>query len=161
MNEKVKFERRNNRNNEIRALVKKAKSICSKFFQDDYQYSTTEAVEELGLDDELIQQLVEDYVIQVINSLDQFEELIFELQSSKDAKQDLDYTTLRELAHKNLGVARNLRIKDAEILLNDLMKKDELEHLFRCIEVLQACTVKLRPESAFKTMKLIQIKSTF
>ena len=161
MNKKVKFERRNTRNNEIRVLVKKAQSVCSKFFQDDYQYSTTEAVEELGLDDELIHQLVEDYVIQVINSLDQFEELIFQLQSTQDAKKELDYTELRELAHKNLGVARNLRIKDAEILLNDLMKKDDLQYLFVCIKILKACTIKLKPECAFNTIKLIEVKSTF
>ena len=161
MNKEVKFERKNTRNNEMRVLVEKAKSICSDFFQDDYQYSNNEAVEELGLDDELIHQLVEDYVIQIINSLEQFEELIFKLQSLKDAKIELDYTELRELAHKNLGVARNLRIKDAEVLLNDLMKKDDLEHLFICTEVLKACTVKLKPECAFNTLKLIEVKSTF
>jgi len=161
MKKQIKFERRNSKNQHLRVLVDKAKLICSKFFQEDYIYDSLEAIEELGLDEELIHQLVEDYVIQIIKSLNQFEELIFELQSLKDAKKDLDYTELRELAHKNLGVARNLRIKDAEILLNDLMKKDDLEHLFVCLEALQACTIRLRPACAFNTIKLIKVKSNF
>jgi len=161
MNEEIKVDRRKARNREIRDLVFKAKKVCNSFFDIEYIYNDEEAIEELGLDDELIHQLVEDYVIQVLNTISQFEELIYELQSNKDAKQELDYKELRELAHKNLGVARNLRIKDAEILLHDLMKKDDLEHLFICLETLRACAIRLKPECAFNTIKLIEVKSTF
>jgi len=161
MNEDIKVERRKSKNREIRDLVFKAKRVCNSFFDTEYTYSDEEAIDELGLDDELIHQLVEDYVIQVLKTISQFEELIYELQSNKDAKQELDYTELRELAHKNLGVARNLRIKDAEVLLHDLMKKDDLEYLFICLETLRACAIRLKPECAFKTIKLIEVKSTF
>jgi len=161
MNEKIKVDRRKNKNREIRDLVYKAKKVCNSFFDEEYLYSNEEAIDELGLDDELIHQLVEDYVIQILNAVSQFEEFIYELQSKKDAKQELDYTELRELAHKNLGVARNLRIKDAEILLHDLMKKDDLEHLFICLETLRACAIILQPECAFNAIKLIEVKSTF
>ena len=161
MYEEIKVDRRKARNREIRDLVFKAKKVCNSFFDIEYIYNDEEAIEELGLDDELIHQLVEDYVIQVLNTISQFEELIYELQSNKDAKQELDYKELRELAHKNLGVARNLRIKDAEILLHDLMKKDDLEHLFICLETLRACAIRLKPECAFNTIKLIEVKSTF
>jgi len=161
MNEKRITERRQSKNREIRSLVQKAKSVCRLFFDDDYEYDVSEAIEELGLDEELIHQLVEDYVAQIIKSVLQFEELLYELQSKKDAREELDYTELRELAHKNLGVARNLRIKDAEILLADLMKKDDLEYLFHCIEGLRACAIVLNPEYAFNTIKLIEVKSTF
>jgi len=161
MNEEIKLDRRKNKNREIRDLVFKAKKVCDSFFDVEYIYSDEEAMDELGLDDELIHQLVEDYVIQILNTISQFEELIYELQSKKDAKKELDYTELRELAHKNLGVARNLRIKDAEVLLHDLMKKDDLVHLFTCIEALRACAIRLKPECAFNTVKLIEVKSTF
>ncbi|MEA2073142.1 MAG: hypothetical protein U9O86_06110 [Campylobacterota bacterium] len=161
MNDTVKLERRKNKNREMRDLVSSAKETCNSFFGEEFIYDEVEAMEELGLDDELIHQLVEDYVIQILKAISVFEEYIFELQSSKDAKSKLDYTLLRELAHKNLGVARNLRIKDAEILLHDLMKKDDLEHLYICLETLRSCAIVLKPECAFDTIKLIEIKSTF
>jgi len=157
----MKEERRKQKNSEVRELYAKADKLCASFFDEGYRYSDVEAVEELGLDEELIHQLIEDYISQIIKSIVVFEEMLYTLQSRVDAKQELDYTELRELAHKNLGVARNLRIKDAEVLLNDLMKKDDLEYLFLCIEVLRACTIKLNPEYAFNAIKLIEIKSTF
>lgn len=161
MNEAIQPDRRKTKNKEIRDLVFKAKQVCDSFFDEEYLYSDEEAIEELGLDDELIHQLVEDYVIQILNTIAQFEELIYDLQAKKDAKKELDYTELRELAHKNLGVARNLRIKDAEILLHDLMKKDDLQYLYTCLEALHACAIKLKPVCAFNTINLIKVKSTF
>ena len=161
MNNEIKEDRRNSKNEEIRDLVSKAKKVCFSFFKKDYKYSAKEAVEELGLDDELIHQLLEDYVAQIIKAIIQFEEMLYLLQSQKDAQKNLEYTDLKELAHKNLGVARNLRIKDAEILLNDLMKKDDLVYLFKCIEVLRATAIVLKPRYAYNTIKLIEVKSTF
>lgn len=161
MNEKIKLERRKNRNKDIRNLVEHAKKVCSKFFSQEYNYNDQEAMDELGLDDELIHQLVEDYVAQIIKYITTFERLVYDLQNAKDAKQELDYTQLRELAHKNLGVARNLRIKDGEIVLFDLMKKDDLEYLFFCVEALQASVVCLKPACAFNTLQLLEVKSSF
>jgi HPt (histidine-containing phosphotransfer) domain-containing protein len=161
MNEKIKLDRRKNRNQDIRKLVENAKKIYLKFFPKEYRYSDTEAMEELGLDDELIHQLVEDYVAQIIKSIAHFERLVYELQNAKDAKKELDYTELRELAHKNLGVARNLRIKDGEEVLTSLMKKDDLEYLFTCVEALHASAVCLKPECAFNTIQLLEVKSSF
>jgi len=161
MNEKIKLDRRKNRNQDIRKLVENAKKVCSKFFSKDYNYSDAEAMEELGLDDELIHQLVEDYVAQIIKSVSTFERLVYDLQNNKDSKKELDYTPLRELAHKNLGVARNLRIKDGEEVLYDLMKKDDLEYLYSCVEALQASAICLKPECAFNTIQLLEVKSSF
>ena len=161
MNTHKGIERRETKNKEIRALVDKAQKVCFSFFGDYYQYDNAEAVSELGLDEELVEQLLEDYVIQIIKAVIQFEEMLYHLQSAKDAKSELDYTELRELAHKNLGVARNLRIKDAEMLLEDLMKKDDLEYLFVCIEILRATAIILKPKCAYNTIKLIEVKSTF
>ncbi|MDF1877987.1 hypothetical protein JHD47_09185 [Sulfurimonas sp. SAG-AH-194-L11] len=161
MNEKNIIEKRQIRNIKVRELVEKAHKVSTSFFQNKYIYSSTEAVAELGLDEELVDQLLEDYVAQIIKAVSQFEEMLYTLQSQKDANEKLEYVDLRELAHKNLGVARNLRIEDASILLSDLMKKDDLEYLFLCIEVLRACAIILKPEYAYNTIKLIEVKSTF
>ncbi|MBT5935519.1 hypothetical protein [Sulfurimonas sp.] len=156
-----KIERQNNKNIELRDFVKNANKVYKSFFKTEYNYSNNEALEELGLDEELMDQLLEDYISQIIKAIVQFEHMIYKLQNAKDAKKELDYTELRDLAHKNLGVARNLRIKDAVILLDDLMNKDELEYLFLCIEVLQASAVRINPKCAFNTIKLIEVKSSF
>lgn len=161
MNEKRIIERRQNKNTKVRELVSKAQKVCHSFFQNKYLYNSAEAVSELGLDEELVDHLLEDYVAQIIKAVTQFEEMLYTLQSDKDANKPLIYTSLRELAHKNLGVAKNLRIKDAIVLLDDLMKKDDLEHLFLCIEALRASAIILKPEYAYNTIKLIEVKSTF
>lgn len=148
---------------EIEFLRKNATEVCNEVLNNkladlniqNYHYETTEAVEELGLDKELIEQLVDDYVAQIIKAIIQFDEYMQTLQDSKSNKTELDYTPFRELAHKNLGVARNLRIKDAEALLYELMKKDDLEYLLTCLEALRVCAIKLRPEVAHKTISSI------
>ena len=125
----------------------------------NYTYNPDFAVEELGLDYELVVQLLDDYVAQIIKSIVQFEEYLTNLQNSKKAHEQLYYTMFRELAHKNLGVARNLRIKDAEILLYELMKKDDLDYLLLCLEALKACAIRLSPSCAYNTLKLAEVKN--
>lgn len=124
-----------------------------------YKYTTTEAINELGLDDELINQLVEDYVIQILKTAPLFAQHLHKLHEEKQFNNLLDYQPLRELAHKNLGVARNLRIKDGEALLHELMTKDDLEYLDRCLTALKACAVRLKPLCALNTLKLMEVKS--
>jgi len=154
---KIDFiEKRHEKNREIRILTDEAKESCALFFTYIYKYDDKEAREELGIDKELIHQLLEDYVTQIIKSVIRFEELIENLQAEKNVQEN--FTELHELAHKNLGVARNLRIKDAEILLNDLMKKDDLEYLHKCAVMLRACAIVLKPEHAFNAIKLIEVK---
>ena len=154
-------ERRKSKNLEVRILVDKAVHVCSSFFKDDYRYINQEAIDELGLDEELINHLVEDYVVQILTSIAQFEEIINLLQSDVSADKELDFTPLHELAHKNLGVARNLRIKDAEKILHNLMKKEDIGDLKSLVKVLESCAIKLKPICAFNTLKLIKVKSKF
>jgi len=127
----------------------------------EYEYNPASAVEELGLDEELINELVEDYVSQIMRSFVQFESKLQKLHFSKNNQTSLDYTPFRELAHKNLGVARNLRIKDAEILLHELMTKDDLEYLLSCLEALEVSAIKLHPTRALNTLKLMKVKNLF
>ena len=151
---------------QIQNLLYKTHRLCKKLSVKelssldiyDYTYSTSEAIDELGLDDELIHQLLEDYVSQILNTKSQFKKYINNLKELSQSNKELDYTPLRELAHKNLGVARNLRIKDGEILLNELMKKDDLTYLEYCLSALVACAIKLKPSCAYDTLKLIKIK---
>jgi hypothetical protein len=153
---------------DVELLKQSALEVCDELFADklahlsikEYQYNTKEAVAELGLDEDMVEQLVDDYVAQIIKAIIQFDEYMEKLQDSEANKRELDYTLFRDLAHKNLGVARNLRIKDAEVLLYELMKKDDLEYLLTCLEALKLCAIKLRPQCAYDTIKLIQVKNS-
>jgi hypothetical protein len=161
MNDSVKTKKTTTKYENIEKLLSEASLICFSFFNHEYRYDVQEAVDELGLDEELIHELVEDYVAQIIKSVVQFEEILYGLASNKDTKSELDYTELKELAHKNLGVARNLRIKDSELLLKELMKKDDLEYLLKCVAVLRATAIVLKPKYAYKTITLMDVKSSF
>jgi len=153
---------------DVEYLLSSATEVCDELVSStlshldikDYKYDSAQAVEELGLDNELVEHLVEDYVSQIIKAVVQFDLYLEQLQNHKDEKKELDYTPFRELAHKNLGVARNLRIKDAEKLLYELMKKDDLEYLLICLEALKVCAIKLKPKCAYDTIKLIKIKNS-
>jgi hypothetical protein len=140
--------------------IKNAKKICAKLIsqieglsEDDYEYSLSDVVDELGLDKELIDSLVEDYVKQILRYIPIFKEYILSLREDKKAGKVLDYTPLRDLAHKNLGVARNLRIKDAQTILNEIRKKEDLDYLMKCVKILEACAISLKPEVAYKIYK--------
>jgi hypothetical protein len=148
----------------VKTLLADAVEICDELASrqlrhldiDGYCYTAQDAVDELGLDEALVNELIADYVAQIIRSVIQFESYLQTLRSAKEEK--LNYTPFRELAHKNLGVARNLRIRDAQVLLYELMKKDDLDYLVLCLEALKACTVKLNPQCAYETIMLIYNK---
>ncbi len=152
----------------VRAYLEESMRNCGWFLREnfsdfeisDYIYNVDEATWELGLDSDLINQLIEDYVIQILKSKVLFSEYLQKLQEVEEVSGELDYTQLRDLAHKNLGVARNLRIKDAIKILDELMKKDDLKYLALCIEALESCAIRLKPKCAYKTLKLINIKSS-
>jgi len=161
------FKKELSKKEEIEKLLLKAREVCENLSHAElekldinrYVYSPTEAIEELGLDEELVHQLLEDYVIQILKSIHQFNIYIDIIRSSNNKSSALNYTNLRELAHKNLGVARNLRIKDAEKILYVLMKEDNLKYLEMCVKALESCAIKLKPECAYDTLKLLKVKS--
>ena len=149
----------------IQICLEEAEKICKKLHNTDleklnileYRYTADAAVDELGLDPQLIHQLVEDYVVQILHAYPLFVQNIQKLQEAKAKSEALNFKSLRELAHKNLGVARNLRITDAEILLNELMRQEDPVYLSACLLALVACTVRLKPVCAFHTLKDLQI----
>ena len=107
---------------------------------ENYKYKPDEALEALGLDDELLHQLLLDYVEQVIKSVSVFLDYISKLESG----ENVDFTPLKDLAHKNLGVARNLHVKDAEFYLSELMHNEDLTYLRSCVKKLSYSSIKLK-----------------
>jgi hypothetical protein len=146
------------------AAVKISAELSSSKLQNlqiaNYFYTPDQAIEELGLDAELVDHLLEDYVTQVVKSNMIFLQHLEFLKAQEEQHKFKDYTALRELAHKNLGVARNLRILDAEKLLYEIMTREDLDYIFTCLEALFACVTKLKPQEAFNTLKLIKIKNS-
>lgn len=105
-------------------------------------------------------QLVEDYVSQILKSKTLFLQHLSELETSIKTSKDLNYIPLRELAHKNLGVAKNLRIEDGIKILDELMNENDLDYLVICVEALCACAIRLKPKCAHATTTLIGIKNS-
>ena len=163
------FERRRQDSLNIRNLITEILKDISPFLQnnfsslniENYEFTSNEAIEELGLDAELIDQLIGDYIKQILQSKEQFVQYLESLKIAKEKSQKLDYTDLWELAHKNLGVARNLRIIDATKILDELMKKDDLDYLELCIDALIFCIVRLNPKYAYESLVLMKIKDSF
>ena len=144
----------NNKNMEI--YIQKSSDLYLSFFKSPYSYNEKEALEELGIDSGLLHQLLEDFTFQIIASNITLHKQINLLKKEKLYAQELDFTPFRNTIHKNLGVARNLRIKDSIEILNTLMIEDDLEKIEMLLEVLEASALKLKPQKAYETLQLIQ-----
>jgi hypothetical protein len=150
----------------IASILKLAKSICDKLLQEkldcdlaNYKYDFSEPISELGLEEELITHLLEDYIYQIFNSYKSFVFIVQNLENVESEAKETYLNELKDLAHKNLGVARNLRVYDAQFLLTELMNNNsDIEHVKDCIEALMACAFKLNPAYAYGILKLRQIK---
>jgi len=169
MLDKLNIDSNLSKDKKIKIVLEYAQEICDDVFKNrfnssklsNYVYSIVEAENELGLDEELITQLIEDYITQIFKANDKFKNLISSIYEKDGVDKNTKLNELHDLAHKNYGVVRNLHIKDAQILLNDLMSKhDDLNHLKDCVKALQACAYKLNPEYAFNTLSLIKLKKT-
>jgi len=118
----------------------------------DYHYAIDQAIADLDLDEELIEEFLDAYVMQILDVVPQFEEYFEELRNNDHTMILFDYSYIRNLAHKNLGVARNLRIKDAEKLLTVMMKTENLEYLELCLDALILFAIRLRPQTAYNIL---------
>lgn len=126
----------------------------------EYTFDIEKVVKELELDVELIKSFVDDFMIEILKSKNLFLEYIHQLQEDIENEKEPDFKLLRDLAHKYLGVAKNLRIKSAEKLLSELMNSDDIEYLKTCLDALGVCTVTLNPQHAYNTLKLMKIQNT-
>jgi len=153
----------------IASILKISESVCNKVFSkndvssySNYTYDYNRPINELGLDEELISQLLEDYISQIFKTYDIFHNILDNITQTKGIDKEAKLIDLKNLAHKNLGVVRNLRIDDAQILLSDLMSNhQDIKHLRECVEALMGCAFKLNPDYAFNVLKLQKIKETF
>ena len=137
------------------AILERNKTFALEFQHlnlQNYYYKTDEAVAELDIESEIIDELIEDYVKQIMDAETQFINILNKLKHDQTLGNKLDFKELRELAHKNLGVARNLRIIDAQSFLTILMKEDNLEAIQQALSALVLSTVILKPEIAYNTM---------
>lgn len=121
-------------------------------YDTDYIYEPQEAVDELGISEELVDELIEDYVEQILRTYKEFQLYISSLWEKDFLGESLDFAPLRDLAHKNLGVAKNLRIEDAIVLLSEIKKEEDLETISQCLDLLISCAIKLKPTKACETM---------
>ena len=137
------------------AILERNKTFALEFQHlnlQNYYYKTDEAVAELDIESEIIDELIEDYVKQIMDAETKFINILNKLKQDQTLGNKLDFKELRELAHKNLGVARNLRIVDAQSFLTILMKEDNLEAIQQALSALVLSTVILKPEIAYNTM---------
>ncbi|OHE09241.1 MAG: hypothetical protein A2513_03685 [Sulfurimonas sp. RIFOXYD12_FULL_33_39] len=150
--------------NNIKSLLRDSDSFIIKNFKhlkiSDYSYKIDEAIKELFLDENIVCGLIEDYIIQILKSKIDFYKYIDELKEDSLNGKILDYTKIKDLAHKNLGVARNLHIEDAQILLKEIMNKENLDYLKLCAKALEISVIKLNPQFAYETLKLIEVKDS-
>ncbi|WP_345991660.1 hypothetical protein [Sulfurimonas sp. HSL-1716] len=122
------------------------------FYNFDYIYDPSEAINELGLSEQLVYELVEDYVEQILRTYGEFKLYLSALWECRFLDQPLDYTPLRDLAHKNLGVAKNLRIEDGIALLKEIKNENDLDKISRYLNLLISRTIKLKPKKACEAM---------
>ena len=128
-------------------------SLYLNFFDENYIYSPLKASQELGLELELIQQLIQEYAAQIIQANVTFGEYLKEFKKLQANNQEINFTPFKNLAHKNLGVARNLRIKDCEDILQKMMTEEKLDYLGLLVDVLESCAIKLSPDTASKSLQ--------
>ena len=151
----------------ISSILILAQSICDDVFAQThdsqssiYKYDYSKPAEELGLDEELIVHLIEDYISQIFKTYKNFYLIIDRILDSAGLAKEKALKDLNNLAHKNLGVARNLRIYDAQILLSELMtNREDFKYLKECTEALVACAYKLNPEYGYHILKLNKLKT--
>ncbi len=169
MLDKLEIDSTLSKEKKIEITLTRVQEICDDVFKNrfdnldfsSYKYSLNEAKNELGLDEEFIVQLIDDYIAQIFKANNIFEDLILNLRKQNYDDKKIILIQLHDLAHKNLGVVKNLHIKDAQILLNDLMTQHhDLNHLEDCVKGLQACAFKLNPEYAYNTLCLMKLKKT-
>lgn len=145
-------------------LFKSARRISKEIYIFDlesygsYQYVGSIAMEALGIEEELLNELLDDYVVQIIRAIIILTQQLHRLNNQRKLNQTLDFTELRELIHKNLGVARNLRIEDAEILLKIMIEEDNLELIMTYIIRLLTTVILLDAKTSYEVLALINIK---
>ncbi len=139
--------------------IKNYHRLVSTLLKCNYVYDVHEAVQELGLDEELIEELLDEYVEQIFNTNVEFVDLMALMWEKDFLGISYSFEPFMNLVHKNLGVAKNLRIKDAVFILSTIQKLKDLDLITIYLDILISCTIKLRPKLATLSAIHLTIKS--
>jgi len=156
MNLTTLLENRKEKNHRMRVYIDNSYELYNSFFDEPYAYDDQEAMDALGIESELIHELLEDFAIQIIQSDVTLQKQLNFLKNEQLYTDALDFTPFRNIIHKNLGVARNLRVKDCVDLLNQLMTETDLESIEVLLKILESCALKLKPHQAYEALQLIK-----
>ena len=127
-------------------------AFVAPLYDPQLKYTPDEASRQLGLSYELIEELVEDYVAQILHTNDEFRLLLSKMWEDGFFDKEIDYEPLRDLAHKNLGVAKNLRIENGISILNTLREEEDLHKISECLDLLIISAIRLKPKKACESM---------
>lgn len=137
-------------NNRCRNIQKSHNAISS-MMECAYKFDPSEAMEELGLPLEVIDDLLDDYVEQIFRTNIEFVNMMASMWEKNFLDEEFSFEPFKDLVHKNLGVAKNLRIQDAAFVLSELQKQSDLEVISLYLDALVSCAIKLKPKAAVRS----------
>jgi hypothetical protein len=132
--------------------MEELKLECETFFKshpelEELAFDIELAKGELDLDEATIKPLLEDFVIQILIFIEKYHQNNIE--------------NLHDAIHKNLGVARNLRVLDAKYILEKIYKDEQTQDLEILLYALKQSAIRLNPQIAFDTLELIKGSKNF
>lgn len=139
-------------------LIKSANEGISDVLDCNYKYDIDKAVSELGLDADTVYELLDDYVKQILTTNKEFVDMLSYLWEKQFLGEKFTLEPFLNLVHKNLGVAKNLRIADAVLILSEIKKQKDVESISLYLDALVSCAIKLRPKQAVKSAVNIDIE---
>lgn len=126
--------------------------FAAPLYDPQLKHTPDEASQQLGLSHELIEELVEDYVAQILHTNNEFHLLLSKMWEDSFFDKPIDYEPLRDLAHKNLGVAKNLHIQNGVSILKTLQEEEDLHKIAQCLDLLIISAIRLKPKKACESM---------
>ncbi len=129
-------------------LIRSANEMISDVLDCNYKYNVHEAMSELGLDEDTVYELLDDYVKQILVTNKEFIDIISYMWEKQFLGEEFSFQPCLNMVHKNLGVAKNLRIADAVLILSEIKKQKDVESISLYLDALVSCAIKLRPKQA-------------
>ncbi len=123
-------------------LLKECKELLKKDHKlNSLAYDMQKAKDELGIDEVLIAEFLEDFTIQLLIFLNHYE--------------TSSIPNLGEAIHKNLGVARNMMCRDIELILEQIKRYDDESQIKELMQKLKCLAIRLNTKVAINTLELI------
>ena len=139
-------------------LIKSSNELVSDMLDCNYKYDINAVTSELGLDEDMICELLDDYVNQILVTNNEFVDILSYMWEKQFLGESFSLEPCLNLVHKNLGVAKNLRIEDAVLILSEIKKQSDVETISLYLDALVSCAIKLRPKQAVKSAVNLDIE---